>query len=154
MKSSALPSRLPARQQGAAAVEFALVASVFFTLWLGAMEFGRVLYLWNTAAEATRWGARIATVCDLDDAQIKGRMMGLMPMLGAADIAVSYLPGGCTVDTCESVTVQLTATTPVQTYIPFLPTNLILPSFTTTLTRESLQSVWPGAAGGANPVCI
>jgi Flp pilus assembly protein TadG len=49
---------------GVAAVEFALVSAVFFTILLGALEMGRVLFIWNTAAEATRWGARIATVCD------------------------------------------------------------------------------------------
>ena len=54
-----------------AAVEFALVAALFFTLLIGIMEMGRVLFYWNSAAEATRLGARLAVVCDLNDTTIK-----------------------------------------------------------------------------------
>jgi len=50
-------------QRGAAAVEFALVAIVFFMLLIGIVEMGRVLFTWNAAAEATRYGARVAVVC-------------------------------------------------------------------------------------------
>src|SRR3954452_7753274 len=64
------PTRHASRhhQAGVAAIEFALVASLFFTVLLGIMEMGRVLFYWNSAAEATRLGARIAVVCDLNDA--------------------------------------------------------------------------------------
>lgn len=151
----------PSFARGVAAVEFALVSAVFFTILLGAFEMGRILFTWNTAAEATRWGARIATVCDLNDAEIKARMVQLMPnLLTAGNIDVDYLPGSCTpgggagTTACQTVTVSLAVTTEVQTFIPLVPTNLLLPSFTTTLTRESLQSTWPGASGGANPVCM
>ena len=51
-------------QRGAAAVEFALVAIPFFLLLFGAMEFGRLLYLWNTVQEVTRNAARQAVVTD------------------------------------------------------------------------------------------
>ncbi len=146
------PSQVPS---GVAAVEFALVSAVFFTLLLGALEMGRLLFTWNTAAEATRRGTRIASVCDLNDAEIRTRMVQLLPtLLTPANINVAYTPAGCTVDTCQSVTVSLALATPVQTFIPFLPNSLTLPSFNTTLTRESLQSSWPGATGGANPVCL
>jgi Flp pilus assembly protein TadG len=140
---------------GVAAVEFALVSAVFFTILLGALEMGRILFTWNTAAEATRWGTRIAAVCDLNDTEIKARMVQLLPnLLTPADIDLSYEPPGCSVDTCQSVTVSMALSSEVQTFIPLVPTNLLLPSFTTTLTRESLQSNWPGASGGANPVCM
>jgi hypothetical protein len=138
--------------RGVAAVEFALVSAVFFTILLGALEMGRVLFIWNTAAEATRWGARIATVCDEGDEAVKDRMVQLLPnLLTSANISVvSACAGGdCT------VTVSLESGIEVDTFIPFLPPPLLsLPSFTTTLTRESMQSVWPGATGGANPVCL
>jgi Flp pilus assembly protein TadG len=51
-------------QRGVAAVEFALIAIPFLLLLLGAMEFGRLLYLWNTAQEVTRNAARQAVVTD------------------------------------------------------------------------------------------
>lgn len=49
-------------QRGTAAVEFALIAMVFFTLLLGIIEFGRLLYVWNTVQEVTRHAAREAVV--------------------------------------------------------------------------------------------
>ena len=60
------------RQQGATAVEFALVFAFFFMpLMLGMVDFSRWLYAFNSAVEATRLGARIATVCDQDAAGVK-----------------------------------------------------------------------------------
>ena len=61
----------PFKQRGVAAVEFALIASIFFTLVFGVMEMGRMLFYMNTAAEATRLGARVAVVCDVKAAVIK-----------------------------------------------------------------------------------
>lgn len=51
-------------QRGVAAVEFAAVAIVFLLLMLGVMEFGRLMYLWNTVQEVTRNAARQAVVTD------------------------------------------------------------------------------------------
>lgn len=56
------------RQQGTSAVEFALVAIVFFTLLLGIIEFGRLFYVWNTVQEVTRHAAREAVVRWVDKA--------------------------------------------------------------------------------------
>lgn len=54
-------------QRGVAAVEFALIAIPFLLLLLGAMEFGRLLYIWNTVQEVTRNAARQAVVTDFTD---------------------------------------------------------------------------------------
>ena len=51
-------------QRGAATVEFALIAIVFFMILLGIMEFGRLMYVWNTTQEVTRRAAREAVVRD------------------------------------------------------------------------------------------
>ena len=143
-----------ARQRGAAAVDFALVSVVFFTLLIGVMEMGRLTYLWNTTAEATRLGARMAVVCDLSDPDIKARMRDLLPIVSTGDISVAYTPGGCNVNTCQFATVSITTTTPIETYIPFLPMSVLMPSFTTTLPRESMQSTFPAVGGVANPACV
>ena len=137
-------------QRGVAAVEFALVSFVFFTLLIGLMEMGRLLFYWNSAAEATRWGARIAVVCDLNDADIKSRMQMILPLLPENKITVSYEPAGCNADTCESVTVSVASGVSVATAIPFVPLSLALPPFSTTLPRESMRSTF---GGQANPVC-
>jgi len=131
-------------------VEFALVSMVFFMLLIGAMEFGRVLFYWNTTAEATRLGARMAVVCDKDANQIYTKMSALFPTITSSDIDVTYLPVGCSVDTCESVTVTIKPDKIIPTFIPYAALNLKLPPFTTTLSRESMQSTF---AGIQNPIC-
>ncbi|MFO7543370.1 MAG: TadE/TadG family type IV pilus assembly protein [Thiobacillus sp.] len=137
------------RQRGAAAVEFALVAIVFFMLLIGIVEMGRVLFTWNAAVEATRYGARVAVVCGLNDAAILSRMQKIMPSLTTANVVVSYTPGGCTVDTCQQVSVE-TQNVAVTTLIPISGTVLAVPPFTTTLPRESMLN---SIDGHDNPMC-
>lgn len=137
-------------QYGVAAVEFAIVAALFFTLLIGIMEMGRVLFYWNSAAEATRLGARIAVVCDLNDADIKVRMQRMLSILPTDKIDIGYQPDGCNVNTCQWVKVSILADVSVATVIPFVPLALTLPPFSTTLPRESMRSTVDGLA---NPVC-
>jgi len=135
----------PFKQRGVAAVEFALIASIFFTLVFGVMEMGRMLFYMNTAAEATRLGARVAVVCDVNAAVIKTKMINMLGILTAADITISYTPETCTASTCKLVTVSVTKNN-IQTFIPFIPLRFNLPAFSTSLPRESLTSA-------NNPVC-
>ena len=50
------------RQGGVAAVEFAIISLLFFTILFAILEFGRMLYVYNTMQEVTRRGARAAVV--------------------------------------------------------------------------------------------
>ena len=142
-----------ARQRGVAAVEFALVAVLFFTLLLGVMEMGRLLFVWNAAVETTRLGARLAVVCDIGEANIRTRMRQRLPALANNNIVISYLNppaavNSCTSANCKAVEVRLTGYTH-NTIIPFLPSSLrtvTLPPFSTTLRKEFMQSA-------GNPVC-
>lgn len=143
-------SRAKAAQRGAAAVEFALVALVFFALVIGIMEMGRVLFYWNSATEATRLGARIAVVCDVNDAEIRARVRNMLTIVPLEQIDVEYWPAGCTMENCRSVTVRINSGVQVATFIPTIPLSLTLPSFSTTLPRESMRSTVDGVA---NPVC-
>lgn len=133
------------RQRGAETIEFALVALIFFTLLLGVMEFSRWLFTLNAASEATRWGARLAVVCSMDDASIKQRMRQILPDVSDSQISIQYAPTGCGPQSCSLVTVALVdaSFTPL---IPFIGTSVVLPSFTTTLPRELMNSA-------GNPVC-
>lgn len=147
MKQHSIPLSLSRRlQQGAAAVEFALVASLLFILLFGIMEMSRLMLYWNTATEATRLGARLAVVCDMADTTIKQRMQTLFPLLTSDQVSITYLPGGCAIDTCTQVRVTITPSTSVQTFIPFLDIAPTMPPFATTLPRESMSSA-------SNPVC-
>lgn len=137
-------------QQGVAAVEFAIVAALFFMMLFGAMEMGRLLWTWNAAAEATRLGARMAVVCDLNDPSIIDRMRERLPALQASNVQIDYMnPGNpvntCSAATCKSVRVTLAGYTHVP-IIPFAALSIPIPSFQTTLPREFMQSA-------GNPVC-
>ncbi len=147
MKRILLPSRK--HQRGAAAVEFALVAIVFFMLLIGIVEMGRVLFTWNAMAEATRYGARVAVVCGLDDAAILGRMQKIMPALTATNVLVSYSPSGCSVANCQQVSVSV-QNVAVTTLIPVSSEVISMPPFTTTLPREGMLN---SIDGHPNPVC-
>lgn len=136
---------VPRDQKGAAAVEFALVSTVFFMVLLGTVEMGRLLWTWNAAAEATRLGARMAVVCDVNDPSIKARMQERLPALQPGDIALTYLPAGCTDANCQSVRVSLAGYTH-QPIIPFVGLSIPIAAFQTTLPREFMQSA-------GNPVC-
>ena len=138
------------RQAGVAAVEFALVAALFFTILLGAIEMARLLWTWNAAGEATRLGARLAIVCDINDPIIKSRMQQMLPALQPANVTIDYLdpgnaPNTCTAATCKSVRVTLAGYTHVP-IIPFVPLSIPVPPFQTTLPKEFMQSA-------GNPVC-
>ncbi|MBA5639928.1 pilus assembly protein [Duganella sp. LX20W] len=143
---------LPARRRmrGATIVEFAVVGSTFLLLLIGAMELGRMLFYWNSAVEATRLGARVAAVCDVNATAIKTKVQSMLPILNTGDIDVTYTPSGCTVNNCYYVTVAIHSGTVVQNFIPFVSLNLTLPAMSTTLPRESMLST---VNGTANPIC-
>lgn len=156
------------RESGAAIVEFALVAVVFFTLVLGIIDFGRMLLAWNSAAEATRWGARIAVVCDkLSPDQVRAKMEQILPQLTNANIVITwYNPEGvvsssCDKTNCKGVQVSIynNAADPsdpsnlrIQAISPFMGFVMPpVPAFPSYLPRESMEAT--DAAGDANPVC-
>jgi Flp pilus assembly protein TadG len=141
-------------QRGVAAVEFALVSLfILFPLLFGIIELARIAFYWNAATEATRLGARLAVVCDLDDSTIRSRMAALFPAVAASNIVIAYQPAGCTTTTCRGVEVSILPAR-VVTHIPSVPLNFAFPPFRTTLPRESMRSSF-GAAGAevSNPVC-
>jgi hypothetical protein len=109
-------------------------------------ELGRLLFIFNTANEATRLGARLATVCDANATLITQRMSQLLPQLNASTVNLQYDPPSCAADsatartTCSSVSVSVKPGTMVNTYIPLLNFSVEIPPFTTTLTREAMDS--------------
>jgi Flp pilus assembly protein TadG len=55
--SRAVPRPFRLRQEGTAAVEFALLAGIFFTLVFGIIEVARLMYVYGTLQEVTRRAA-------------------------------------------------------------------------------------------------
>lgn len=72
----------------------------------------------------------------------------MLPFLQPANVTVTYTPSGCDASSCTSVTVAI-SNVAINTVVPFVPFNLTMPPFSTTLPRESLNSV-----SGTNPTCI
>ncbi|MBS1189181.1 MAG: pilus assembly protein TadG [Rhodocyclaceae bacterium] len=127
-------------ERGAAAVEFAVASTLFFTVLFGILYFGLALFYWNSAAEATRNAARVAVVCNPNStALVTAKMQQLVPQLSSAQVSLTYSPSGCDVNTCRTVTVSVTNYT-LDLPLPLPIHSMAMPPFTTTLTRESLNS--------------
>ncbi|CAG2140170.1 hypothetical protein LMG31506_02210 [Cupriavidus yeoncheonensis] len=132
------------RQDGATVVEFAIVAVLFFSILLGILEFGRVLYTWNASAEATRWGARQAVVCSQGSGSVLSKMQAIMPSLTTSNVSVNwYDANGAVSTTCDSsscggVAVSVTGLTisPVSPVAWMGFSSLAVPGFSTYLPRE------------------
>ena len=97
-----------AREDGAAAVEFALIVGLLAMLVFGMMEYGLALWQIQSLRAATREGARVAAVrgssADISVAMSDASAGGLPG--GFSGFSVS--PAGCTDDTVgESVTVRI-----------------------------------------------
>lgn len=137
----ATPSHsLPAKQQGAALVEFALVLIIFVLLVYGSMVFSIWLYTVNAAQEATRLGARLAAVCSPENmAQIKTTMALYIPHIDPAAIRIDYLPSGCNVDSCQLVSAYVEGGV-FSPNLFFLDTTYPFQGFSTTLPRERMNS--------------
>ncbi|MFL6660281.1 MAG: TadE/TadG family type IV pilus assembly protein [Massilia sp.] len=102
MKPS-VPGPVPRGQRGAAAVEFALGAMLFFTFVFGVIELARALYMWSTLIEVTRRAARGAADTDFSDAgkldvvrsqAIFADIPGGLPLrgsIGPSNLAIDYL---------------------------------------------------------------
>ncbi len=68
-------------EQGAAAVEFALIAMILFTLLFGIIQFGLWFWAWQAGGHAAREAARVAAVSPCDDTKITDA--GKKPLDGA-----------------------------------------------------------------------
>jgi Flp pilus assembly protein TadG len=117
-----IPHRLR-REEGAAAVEFALVAGLLFMLIFGMIEYGFAFFQMQDLRAATREGARVAAV-DGNTTQIRTRVVqasaGSLPP-GYSNITVAPSNGCATGgDSDNSVKVAI----PTTNYAS-LPSNVV-----------------------------
>jgi len=106
------------REEGAAAVEFALILTVLVMILFGIIEFGRAYSSLEIYVSAAREGARVAAV--------RGSPEEVNSRINQAVVGYPIGPGSPTLDhTCtedtvgQPVTVSWTQAVPIQ--IPFLP---------------------------------
>jgi hypothetical protein len=145
----------PRYQTGLAAVETALVAMVVLIVLFGVFEVGRVFFVANALEEATRRGARVAAVCQVNDPAIREIALfnnsgggGTSPLvfgLTSANIGVDYVsndgavindPIGDFID-IDAVRVSI-RNYQHQLIIPLFMRTIAMPDFATTIPRESL----------------
>lgn len=142
------------RQGGTTLVEFAIVGTLVMILLFGVIEFGRALYVWNTLAESTRRGARVAVVCPPNHAAVRriaafqtpeGASTGAgLPGLEPDNIKLEYLDkNGAPTATIADITLVRVSIQNFQyrLLIPFVDSSITVPAFTTTLPAESLGFV-------------
>ncbi len=99
------------QQRGAAAVEFAIIALLLFTLLFGIIEFGRLFYLYNSVQEVTRHAAREAVVRWVDNSNTSPAKV--MALFGGAS-----LPAGAEI-TASNINIEyLTASGAVPSPFP------------------------------------
>jgi Flp pilus assembly protein TadG len=135
-------------QQGIYAVEFSIVAGVFFLLLFSAIEVGRLLYTYSVLQEASRRAARLAIVCqtstNIDNIALFNGI-NLVPNLGPSNLAIYYLKAdGSTATGSDIELVRAEIQNYQHTFlVPGLTRTLNSPIFSTTFSRESL-GVFPG----------
>lgn len=144
------------RQGGATAVEFALVLIFFLTFLLGILDFSRMLWTWNAAAEATRWGARAAVVCDKGATVVLSNMQKFLPQLTTDNVSIDWYDAAgnvsttCTFADCAGVNVRI-VDLDYQWISPIgfgTHSPIPMPSFSTYLPREIM-----GQDLNSNSVC-
>jgi Flp pilus assembly protein TadG len=122
------PHRLHERDEGASAIEFALLAPVLFVVVFGIIGFGVAFLQVQTARGAVREGARAAAVVDADGVARSASEVqaitveasaGLIPSGGQVAVTTCPNGGGQAVVTYD--TAQANGGSGIDVVIPFLP---------------------------------
>jgi hypothetical protein len=153
-------------EQGAAVAEFAVACLFFFTLIIGIIEFGRLLYTHNALTDATRRGARYAVLHSQNAACVRNVVIygekhvdgscdptgpPLINGLNGAGVTINVTYTGADLDNDPEDVTPIdtsfgtnlgTATVSIQNFtfnlgIPLLNINLTMPNYRTTLSAES-----------------
>ena len=127
------------KSQGAYIVEFAIVAVVFLTILLGIIDFARLLFLWNTANEATLFGARAAVVCKQNSTYVNTRVQSILNVQNS-NINVQWYPDSCNTSNCTAASVEITGVSfqPISPFGWIGFSSISMPTFKTYMTREMM----------------
>jgi Flp pilus assembly protein TadG len=121
-----------AGRRGAAAVEFALTAPIFFAFLLAAFEFGWMNVIRHTADNAAYEAARTAMVPGATAAEARDTANAILNIVGARGASVTITPSTLSPET-EEVTVQVD--------VPMDSNGLIVPRFTKNKTLTSSSTL-------------
>ena len=96
-----------ARRRGAAVVEFAVVAPVFFLMIIGFIEFGRALMVKQVLVNASRVGAREAVVTGATSSTVVTAVQSYASNVAVPNTAVTTIPDPATAATGSMITVTV-----------------------------------------------
>jgi Flp pilus assembly protein TadG len=145
-------------QQGMTSVEFVIVALAALIVLFGSMEMSRAMFTLNTLEEATRRGARVAAVCEVNSPAIlrttvfnasgSGSDSPILPNLSTANVQLQYLTDTGTVvtgDMSDGIVYASIKYVRVriinynhQMILPGFDFSFNAPAYPTVLPRESL----------------
>lgn len=129
-------------EDGAAAVEFAIVAVLFFMLVFGIIDFGFAFHSWNNTANAAREGARKGAV-DYIPADIEARTRAAASTLDQSKLTVlvecNHLNAGFNTASCNSTLAEgdLVRVTVNYLYNMITPIGSFVPGLGTTMNLHS-----------------
>jgi Flp pilus assembly protein TadG len=126
--TSKMSRRHLGQRRGAAVVEFALTAPVFFLFLLAAFEFGWLNVMRHTADNAAYEAARTAMVPGATVAEATAKANRILNAVGARSVTITVTPNPIT-----------TATTQVKVEVDLPMSNnaLVVPKFTKTTVLHS-----------------
>ncbi len=134
-------------ERGATLVEYSIAVTVFLIAMFAVIEFGRAIWVHNALSDAARRGARYAVLNSAGNVdQVKnvvvfgdaaGGSQPTVPNLSTTNVQVTYSNFGLSKGT---VSVSVT-NYQFQFVIPIVGTTISMPSYTTTLTGESVGFV-------------
>lgn len=117
----------PSREEGAAAVEFALVLVLFLTLVFGIIQYAFYFFQMQATTSAAREGARIAAVgvsdCTAFRTQVRAKVTSVSPT--SVGVTLGYDPGGATYQGEAVVTVTVPATIFGFPFVPIPSGNIV-----------------------------
>ncbi|MDX6693506.1 MAG: hypothetical protein QOF02_1109 [Blastocatellia bacterium] len=158
-----IPSTDNRSERGASLLEFALVATIFFTLIFGVIEFGRLFWTHNALRDAARRGTRYAIVRKDDASSIQAvknvvvygdpnanpaTAQPLISGLSTANVVVEYQNfNGILLSSRASVSI---VNYKFQFSVPLIGGQLSMPSYRTSLPGESAGFI-PCDLPSANP---
>jgi Flp pilus assembly protein TadG len=94
-----------ARRRGVAAVEFAIVAPVFFLLVIGIIEIGRAMMVQQVLINASRVGARRAVTLSSSEQAVTDAVTEYAEGVGIAGVDIAVSPNPATAAAGEAITV-------------------------------------------------
>lgn len=141
MRTRKNSSRISHRRAGASAVEFAIVAPIFFLMVFGIIEFGRMVMVQQVITNAAREGARVAVLDSATESRVRERVNDYLKAASLPSATVVIAPSPPTsagFDEPVSVEVRMPFSAVNALSRPFLSGNAELSSVSI-MRRETVE---------------